>query len=163
MGLLFDEGGARYGLMTTNLAEVYNWVLRGVRSLPLVGIVEFFLYRTCEYFRYRYAVAQKDMVDNRKVYGYKVMEHMEEAFKKPRLHRVTPVGSMEHRYEVMCRDKGRMGAGVRSMCRSVFSVLMLVFAHVISQSCCTCRAHMSLLPILKLVDYRLVCMSHITS
>ena len=47
--LLYDEGGARYGIMTTNLAEVYNWVLRGVRSLPLVGIIEFFLYRTCEY------------------------------------------------------------------------------------------------------------------
>ena len=46
--LLFDEGGARYGIMTTNLAEVYNWVLHGVRSLPLVGIMEFFLYRTCE-------------------------------------------------------------------------------------------------------------------
>jgi len=107
--LLFDEGGARYGLMTTNLAEVYNWVLRGVRSLPLVGIVEFFLYRTCEYFRDRYAVAQKDMVDNRKVYGYKVTKYMDAAFKKARLHRVTPVGSMERRYEVMCRDKGRMG------------------------------------------------------
>ena len=39
---------------------------------------------------------------------------------------------MERRYEVMCRDKGRMGGGVRSMCRSVFSVLMLVFAHVIA-------------------------------
>ena len=81
--LLFDEGGARYGLMTTNLAEVYNWVLRGVRSLPLIGIVEFFLYRTCEYFRDRYAVAQKDMVDNHKVYGYKVTEYMEAAFKRP--------------------------------------------------------------------------------
>ena len=44
--------------MTTNLAEVYNWVLCGVRSLPLVGIVEFFLYHTCEYFRDRYAVAE---------------------------------------------------------------------------------------------------------
>ena len=54
--------------MTTNLAEVYNWVLRGVRSLPLVGIVEFLLYRTCKYARDHYAVAQKDMADNRKVY-----------------------------------------------------------------------------------------------
>ena len=51
-----------------------------VRSLPLVGIVEFFLYRTCEYFRDRYAVAQKDMTDNRKVYGYKITEYMEAAF-----------------------------------------------------------------------------------
>ena len=74
--LLFDEGIARYGIMTTNLAEVYNWVLRGVRSLPLVGIVEFFLYRTCEYFRDRYAVAEKDMADNQKVYEYKITEYM---------------------------------------------------------------------------------------
>ena len=96
-------------LMTTNLAEVYNWVLRGVRSLPLVGIVEFFLYRTCEYFRDRYAVAQKDMTDNCKIYGYKITEYMEAAFKKAYLHRVTPVGSMECRYEVMCRDKALMG------------------------------------------------------
>ena len=103
------------------------------------------------------------MVDNRKVYGYKITEYIESAFKKARLHRVTPVGSMERRYEVMCRDKARMGGGVRSVCRSVFSVLMLVFAHVISQSCCTCHAHMSLLPVLKLVDYSLVCMSQITS
>ena len=95
--------------MTTNLAEVYNWVLRGVRSLPLVGIVEFFLYRTCEYFREWYAVIEKDMADNRKVYGYKITEYMEAAFKKAHLHRVTPVGSMECRYEVMCRDKARMG------------------------------------------------------
>ena len=95
--------------MTTNLTEVYNWVLRGVRSLPLVGIVEFFLYRTCEYFRDRYAVAQKDMVDNRKVYRYKITEYMEATFKKARLHWVTPVGSIECRYEVMCRDKARMG------------------------------------------------------
>ena len=50
--------------------------------MPLIGIVEF-LYRTCEYFRDRYAVAQKDMVDNHKVYGYKVTEYMEAAFKKP--------------------------------------------------------------------------------
>ena len=80
--------------MTTNRAKVYNWVLRGVRSLPLVGIVEFFLYRTCEYFRDRYAVAQKDMADNCKVYGYKITEYMEAAFKKAHLHRDTPVGTV---------------------------------------------------------------------
>ena len=48
--LLHDEGGARYGIMTTNLAEVYNWVLRGSRSMPLVGIVEFYIYRTTQTF-----------------------------------------------------------------------------------------------------------------
>nr|AAT47059.1 putative mutator-like transposase [Oryza sativa Japonica Group] len=44
--LLFDTDGSRYGIMTTNLAEVYNWVMRGVRVLPLVAIVEFILHGT---------------------------------------------------------------------------------------------------------------------
>jgi hypothetical protein len=39
-----DEGGARHGIKTTNFAEVYNCVLRGSRPLPLVGIIEFFMY-----------------------------------------------------------------------------------------------------------------------
>nr|BAH79982.1 transposon mutator sub-class [Oryza sativa Indica Group] len=30
--LLFDTDGSRYGIMTTNLAKVYNWVMRGVRK-----------------------------------------------------------------------------------------------------------------------------------
>nr|AAX95176.1 transposon protein, putative, mutator sub-class [Oryza sativa Japonica Group]ABA92383.1 transposon protein, putative, Mutator sub-class [Oryza sativa Japonica Group] len=45
----YDTGGARYGIMTTILAEVYNWVMRGVRGLPLVGIVEFILHGTCRF------------------------------------------------------------------------------------------------------------------
>ena len=84
-------------------------MLRDVRSLPLIGIVEFFLYRTCEYFRDRYAVVEKYMADNQKVYGYKITEYTKAAFKKSHLHRVTLVGSMERRYEVMCRDKARIG------------------------------------------------------
>jgi hypothetical protein len=48
--LLFDKGGVRHGIMTTNFAEVYNAVLRGARAQPLVGIIEFFLYRTMKYF-----------------------------------------------------------------------------------------------------------------
>jgi hypothetical protein len=36
--------------MTTNFAEDYNAVLRGARAQPLVGIIEFFLYRTMQYF-----------------------------------------------------------------------------------------------------------------
>jgi hypothetical protein len=44
--LMFDDGRARYGIKTTNFAESYNCVLRGARPLPLVGIIEFFMYRT---------------------------------------------------------------------------------------------------------------------
>jgi hypothetical protein len=38
--LLHDAHGARFGCMTTNLAESYNFMLRGNRALPLTAIVE---------------------------------------------------------------------------------------------------------------------------
>jgi hypothetical protein len=41
--LMFDKGGARHGIRTTNFAEVYHCVLRGSRPLPLVDIIEFFI------------------------------------------------------------------------------------------------------------------------
>jgi hypothetical protein len=48
--LLFDKGGVRHRIMTINFAKVYNAVLRGARAQPLVGIIEYFLYRTMKYF-----------------------------------------------------------------------------------------------------------------
>ncbi|RLN17564.1 hypothetical protein C2845_PM02G13480 [Panicum miliaceum] len=39
-----DMHGSRWGIMTSNLAEVYNWVIRGFRGLPLIGIIEGMLY-----------------------------------------------------------------------------------------------------------------------
>ena len=55
--------------MTTNLAEVYNWVMRGMRSLPLVEIVEGIMHGTCRYFIDRYTALSKAMEDNRMLYG----------------------------------------------------------------------------------------------
>src|SRR5436190_23579792 len=37
--------------MTTNIAESFNRVLKGVRSLPLCAIIDLTFYRTAEYFR----------------------------------------------------------------------------------------------------------------
>jgi hypothetical protein len=55
--------------MTTNFAEVYNAVLRGARAQPLVGIIEFFLYRTMKYFLDRANAAHAAMQDPQKVYS----------------------------------------------------------------------------------------------
>jgi hypothetical protein len=57
--LMFDEGGARHEIRTTNFAEVYNCVLHDSRPLPLVGIIEFFMYRTMQYFYERSKVADE--------------------------------------------------------------------------------------------------------
>ncbi|XP_062186261.1 uncharacterized protein LOC133889801 [Phragmites australis] len=48
--LLYDTGGARYSVMTTNIAEVYNWIIRGLRGLPIVAIIKGILYDMIGYY-----------------------------------------------------------------------------------------------------------------
>jgi hypothetical protein len=74
--LLLDKGGVRHGIMTTNFAEVYNAVLRGARAQPLVGIIEFFLYRTMNYFLDRANAAHAAMQDCQKVYSTRMTEYL---------------------------------------------------------------------------------------
>jgi hypothetical protein len=47
---------------TTNFAESYNCVLRGARPLPLVGIIELFMYHTMLYFHTRSQIAGEVIV-----------------------------------------------------------------------------------------------------
>nr|AAP44660.1 putative mutator-like transposase [Oryza sativa Japonica Group] len=82
----YDTGGARYGIMTTNLAEVYNWVMRGVRGLPLVGIVEFILHGTCRYFRNRFQAVLPSMPNNSILFGTFMQKKLEELRKKAMKH-----------------------------------------------------------------------------
>ena len=36
-----QDGGRRYGAMTTNISECFNGVLKGARDLPIAAMVEF--------------------------------------------------------------------------------------------------------------------------
>jgi hypothetical protein len=74
--LLFDKGGVRHGIMTTNFAEVYNAVLHGAKPQSLVGIIEFFLYRTMKYFLERANAAHAAMLDPQKVYSTWMTEYL---------------------------------------------------------------------------------------
>jgi hypothetical protein len=44
----FDAGGCRYGIMTTNISEVFNNVLKGIRAMPVSAIVEYTFHK-CNY------------------------------------------------------------------------------------------------------------------
>jgi transposase-like protein len=55
--LAFDEGGSRYGVMTTNISEVFNFVLKGISSLPVSGIVDYTFHKCNEYFVSRWEKA----------------------------------------------------------------------------------------------------------
>jgi hypothetical protein len=39
--LTFDDGGSGYGIMTTNILDVFIFILKGIRSLPVFGIVDY--------------------------------------------------------------------------------------------------------------------------
>ena len=44
------DGGRRYGIMTTNISEVFNSVLKGARSLPVTALVQLTFFRLNSYF-----------------------------------------------------------------------------------------------------------------
>jgi hypothetical protein len=48
--LAFYKGGSRYGIMTTNISKVFNFVLKGIHSLSVSGIVDYTFYKCNEYF-----------------------------------------------------------------------------------------------------------------
>ena len=48
--LVYNEGGFRYGIMTTNSLKSFNRVFTGVQSLPVSGIIEFSFHKCNEYF-----------------------------------------------------------------------------------------------------------------
>ncbi|RVW84511.1 Serine/threonine-protein phosphatase 7 long form-like [Vitis vinifera] len=47
---LSHDGGRRYGIMTTNMSEVFNSVLKGARSLPITALVQLTFFRLNSYF-----------------------------------------------------------------------------------------------------------------
>jgi hypothetical protein len=55
--LAFDEGGWRYGIMTTNGVESLNYVFKGIRSRPVAGIVSYSFEKCNKYFVHRWEKA----------------------------------------------------------------------------------------------------------
>src|SRR5437763_10609265 len=72
--LLYDTDGSRYGIMTTNVAESYNMIMRGVRYLSLVGIVEFIMYGCAKYFRDRYNAVSPYLNNAGMLFGYRITD-----------------------------------------------------------------------------------------
>ena len=58
----FDEGGMRWGLMTTNWSESLNMVFKGIRSRPVAGIIHYSFEKCNSYFVNRWRLA-RDQLD----------------------------------------------------------------------------------------------------
>ncbi|KAK4408145.1 hypothetical protein Sango_0395500 [Sesamum angolense] len=58
------DGGCRCGILTTNMSECINGVLKGARRLPVSALVEITLERTVHYFRVRAIKGHKMLQNN---------------------------------------------------------------------------------------------------
>jgi hypothetical protein len=61
---VYNEGGMRWGIMTTNYSESVNNVFKGIRSRPVSGIIEYSFQKYNTYFVDRWRRA-RDLLDNR--------------------------------------------------------------------------------------------------
>jgi hypothetical protein len=95
--------------MTTNFTEVYNWVLRGVRGLPLVAIVEFIVRGCTDYFRDRFTKNQAFMQDPDRYLRKMMTEYMTKKAVSAQLHHVRQCGTQELKFEVAPKDRARRG------------------------------------------------------
>ena len=97
--------------MTINLAEVYNWVLKACRSLPLVAIVECILRGIVAYLRERFQQAVVVVQSPQFVYCKKMTEIIDKISAKGTLHRVHFIGNQDYFFKVLVRDNGGVGMG----------------------------------------------------
>jgi hypothetical protein len=58
----YDEGGMRWGIMTTNYFESVNNIFKGIKSRPVSGIIEYSFEKCNEYFVNRWWKA-RDLLD----------------------------------------------------------------------------------------------------
>ena len=61
---LSHDGGRRYEIMTTNIYEVFNSVLKGARSLLITTLVQLTFFRLNSYF-----VVRRELGTNRLAYA----------------------------------------------------------------------------------------------
>jgi hypothetical protein len=66
--LAFDEGGSRYCVMTANISQMFNFILKVIRSLPVFGIVDYTFHKCNKYFVSRWEKAHNSL-ENRKHWG----------------------------------------------------------------------------------------------
>jgi hypothetical protein len=140
--LLFDKGGVRHGIMTTNFVEVHNVVLRGARAQSLVGIIEFFLYRTMKYFLDRANAAHAAMQDPQKMYSTWMIEYLNKKQKAALCHRAYPEplrhdpgDEQQWKYQISCQSKSQKANGEIIIQKTVIG------NHTCSCSCSLARSH----------------------
>jgi hypothetical protein len=101
--------------MTTNIAEAFNNVLKGVRGLPLCAIIELTFYRTADYFRDRGNAAMKCSTR----FAPKVEQIISRRRSKAHFHRSRIYDLANNDFEVMCHRRYASGYSTGTPCSNV--------------------------------------------
>jgi hypothetical protein len=109
--LSFDEGGSRYGIMTTNISEVFNFVLKGIRSLPVSGIIDYTFHKCNEYFINRWEKARQPLVKGEH-WGEPGRKHLLEQSEISTNNVVVLFDPMKLMYEVKSSSRTNIGGEV---------------------------------------------------
>ena len=83
--------------------------MRGFTGQMLVAIAEAILHNTCKYFIDHHKEALAAMADNKLVYSALMTKYMDDKIKRAWMHRARQMGTVEHRFEILCMDKGCRG------------------------------------------------------
>ena len=67
---LAHDGGHCYGVMTTNLSENFNKILKSAKNLPKTALVELIYYRCVAYFADRYTKACAEITAGEHITAY---------------------------------------------------------------------------------------------
>ncbi|XP_071678363.1 uncharacterized protein [Lolium perenne] len=95
----YDEDGRRYGQMTSNMAECFNNVLKGVRALPVTAIIQYTFEKLNVYFQNYTDETEKEIARNCE-FPTKVEEFMEFQARKADSQTATCYDNVEWIYQV---------------------------------------------------------------
>ncbi|KAH9611124.1 hypothetical protein KSS87_011978 [Heliosperma pusillum] len=100
------DGGHRYGILTTNLAEAFNNMLKGARFLPITALVQCIFFRVNAYFVERREEARKRLLQGQH-YSSKITHLLEKNCKKEAYHKVVSFDHVGGLYQVTTRRGSR--------------------------------------------------------
>ena len=114
----YDEGGMRYGDMTSNMVECFNNALKGVRSLPVTAILKYTFIKLNEYFL-KHSASTAKWIGEKMDYPLKVHDWLLHQARKSAKQQVITYNEKEMIYHSMSRvgQQGTVGLTVELLTR----------------------------------------------
>ena len=101
---LAHDDGLRYSVLTINLSEVFNSILRGAKNVPITACIQMIFYRLVKYFNTRHAQVLRYVEENlNNLFTPHVAIKIVKDQVKANQHRVTAFNLQRGIYEVLTR------------------------------------------------------------